>query len=216
MRATKKTHENQGGELVLKNKKGLLFILSGPSGAGKSTVIREVLRRNPALYFSISCTTREPRPQEEDGTHYFFIDHGAFQEMIERDEFLEYAEYVGNYYGTPLPQIQSRLEAGIDVLLDIEIQGAMRVKEKIPESVSLFLIPPSFEELERRLRNRNTDLEEKILNRLETAHREYQNIPLYDYVVINHTVEDAVLEIESILTAEHCRTIHRMQLIEEE
>ncbi|MDD4509539.1 MAG: guanylate kinase [Oscillospiraceae bacterium] len=200
----------------MKDKKGLLFVLSGPSGAGKSTVIREVLRRNPALYFSISCTTRPPRQQEKDGFHYFFIDHNQFKAMIARDEFLEYAEYVGNYYGTPLPQIKSKLDAGIDVLLDIEIQGAIHVREKMPESVSIFLAPPSFQELERRLRSRNTDKEEKILSRLKTARAEFQKMPLYDYVVINHKVEDAVSEIESILKAEHCRTAHRMQLIEEE
>ncbi|MGI6497689.1 MAG: guanylate kinase [Oscillospiraceae bacterium] len=200
----------------MKNKKGLLFVLSGPSGAGKSTVIREVLRRNPALYFSVSCTTRPPRQQEENGAHYFFIGHDEFKEMIARGEFLEYAEYVGNYYGTPLPQIKARLDAGIDVLLDIEIQGAVRVREKMPESVSIFLAPPSFDELERRLRSRNTDHEEKILSRLKTARAEFQKMPLYDYIVINHTVEDAVSDIQSIVAAEHCKTIRCMQLIEEE
>ncbi len=140
----------------MKDKKGLLFVLSGPSGAGKSTVIREVLRRNPALYFSISCTTRPPRQQEKDGFHYFFIDHNQFKAMIARDEFLEYAEYVGNYYGTPLPQIKSKLDAGIDVLLDIEIQGAIRVREKCRNRSVFFW-------LHLRLRSWNVGCEAEIL-----------------------------------------------------
>lgn len=199
----------------MKNQKGLLFVLSGPSGAGKSTVLKEVLRRNPALYFSVSCTTRAPRPAETHGVHYFFIDRKQFEKMIVQDEFLEYTEYAKDYYGTPLLQIRKCMESGTDVLLDIETKGAGNVIAKMPGAVRIFLAPPSFEELERRLRSRNTDAEEKILDRLKTAREEFEKIPLYDYLVINDVVEDAVQELESILTAEHCRTMRRAQQIKE-
>jgi len=152
--------------------KGTLLVLSGSSGVGKSTIIAQVLEQRPELYFSVSCTTRAPRPGEVDGVNYTFISREEFQARIERGEFLEYAEYVGNYYGTSMTVIREKLEQGVDVLLDIEVQGAAKVRERLPDAASVFIVPPSFEELAQRLRGRGTDSEEKIQKRLETARRE--------------------------------------------
>lgn len=195
-------------------KKGTLLVLSGSSGVGKSTVIAQVLERRPELYFSVSCTTRAPRPGEVDGVNYYFISREAFQERIDRGEFLEYAEYVGNYYGTSMTVIRDKLEQGVDVLLDIEVQGAAKVREKLPEAATVFLVPPSFEELADRLRGRGTDSEEKILRRLETARREAKEIKNYDYIVVNDTVDHAAGEVLAILTAENCRRERRIDQVE--
>lgn len=194
--------------------KGTLVVVSGFSGAGKGTVLAQVLARRPELYFSVSFTTRPPREGEQDGVNYHFVTREGFQERIDRGEFLEYAEYVGNYYGTSMTVIREKLERGIDVILEIEIQGAAKVREKMPEAVSLFLVPPSFDELARRLRGRGTDTEEKILQRLATARQEAKEIANYDYIVINDTVDRAVEEILAILTAESCRKERRIDIIE--
>ena len=181
--------------------KGTLVVVSGFSGAGKGTVLSQVFQRRPDLYFSVSFTTRAPRAGEQDGVDYHFITR-------------EYAEYVGNYYGTSLKVIQEKLDQGIDVILEIEIQGAAKVREKMPEAVSLFLVPPSFEELSRRLHSRGTDSEETIQQRLATARREVKEIVNYDYIVVNDTVDQAVGEILAILIAEGCRKERRLDLIE--
>ena len=194
--------------------KGTLIVISGSSGVGKSTVIAQVMERRPSLYFSVSFTTRAPREGEQNGVNYHFVSREEFESRIAQGEFLEYAEYVGNYYGTSMRVIQEKLEAGIDVLLDIEVQGAAKVREKMPEAVTLFIIPPSFEELSRRLHARGTDSEEKIQKRLETARREAKEIGTYDYIVVNDTVESAAEEVLSILTAAGCRTERRLHLIE--
>ena len=152
-------------------KRGTILVISGSSGVGKSTVISRVREERPDLYFSVSFTTRAPREGERDGVDYHFVSRETFEEMIRRGEFLEWAEYVGNYYGTSLEVIREQADRGVDVLLDIEVQGAAKVREKLPEALSLFIVPPSFEELSRRLRARGTDSEEKILQRLETARR---------------------------------------------
>ena len=136
--------------------KGTLLVLSGSSGVGKSTIIAQVLEQRPELYFSVSCTTRAPRPGEVDGVNYTFISREEFQARIERGEFLEYAEYVGNYYGTSMTVIREKLEQGVDVLLDIEVQGAAKVRERLPDAASVFIVPPSFEELAQRLRDRKS------------------------------------------------------------
>ena len=195
--------------------KGTLMVVSGFSGTGKGTVLAQVFQRRPDVYFSVSFTTRSPREGEREGVDYHFITRQAFEERIQRGEFLEYAEYVGNYYGTSLKVIQDKLAAGIDVLLDIEVQGAAKVRAKCPEAVLIFIIPPSFEELSRRLRGRNTDSEEVIAGRLTKAREEYAQISNYDYLVVNDKVSEAAAEIMAILTAEDCRAKNRMHLVED-
>jgi len=180
---------------------GRLFIISGPSGAGKSTILGHVLDKMPEVYFSISATTRAKRPSEVHGEHYHFISQEEFDRLAEEGGLLEYARYVGNSYGTPATPIQEKLNAGINVLLDIEVQGAEQVKEKMPEAIAIFLSPPSLEVLETRLRDRGTDTEEKIKNRLETAKRELEQVERYDYLVVNDTIEQAVKEVETIINS---------------
>lgn len=193
--------------------KGKTFIISGPSGVGKSTVLKALLEKRSNLYFSISATTREPRPGEVDGLHYRFMDVDAFRQRIADEEFLEYAEYVGNFYGTPKKYVDEAMEAGRDVILDIEIQGALQVCDKRPGTPRIFIAPPSWAELERRLTERGTDSPEKVQKRLLRAKVEFQTAHTYDYFVINDTVETAVAELNAILTAEHCKPSERMEII---
>ncbi len=197
-----------------KKTKGTLIVLSGPSGAGKSTVTAELLSERDDIYFSVSFTTRKPRVGEADGVNYHFVSKEEFEGMIERGELLEYAQYVENYYGTSLKVIEEHLNAGTDVLLEIEVQGAATVKQKCPEAVLIFVMPPSFEELSRRLHGRATDDEAVIQGRLERALEEYRQIPLYDYLVINDSVPNATQEIMSILVAEGCRVKQRLPMFQ--
>lgn len=197
-----------------KKSKGTLIVLSGPSGAGKSTVIAELLSERPDIHFSVSYTTREPRVGEENGVSYCFVSTEEFEGMIRRGELLEYAQYVEHYYGTSLKVIEEKLDAGIDVLLDIEVQGAAKVREKCPDAVLIFIMPPSFEELSRRLHGRHTDDEEVIQGRLQKAREEWKEIPNYDYLVVNDKVPHAAQEIMAILTAEGCRTKYRKDWME--
>lgn len=193
--------------------KGRTFIVSGPSGVGKSTVLRALLEDRPDIYFSVSATTRAARPGEVDGIHYHFISVEMFRKWIANGEFLEYAEYVGNFYGTPKKYVDAAMDHGQDVILDIEIQGALQVCNKRPDTVRIFIAPPSWTELERRLTERGTDSADTIQKRLLRAKVEFQTAHAYDYFVINDSVEDAVRELEAIMIAEHCKPKERMAII---
>ncbi len=178
--------------------RGHAYIVSGPSGVGKSTVLQKVFKcRN--LYFSVSATTRAPRPDERDGVEYLFVSREWFEDLLSHGGFLEHAEYTGNLYGTPAKPVLDRLEQGQDVVMDIEVQGARQVKEKLPEAVSVFIVPPSIDELERRLRLRSTESEDMIARRLETASRELRCSDEYDFVVVNDSASRAAKEILEIM-----------------
>lgn len=195
------------------NKRGKLFVISGPSGAGKSTVVFKAMEGREDYCFSTSVTTRKPRPGEVDGREYFFIDRDRFSEMVLRNELLEHAEYVSNSYGTPRAYVEEQLDAGFDVILDIEIQGARQVHEKMPEAVMIFIAPPTLEELERRLVNRGTDTAEAIRGRLARARQEYAEADFYSYIIVNDDADAAATELASIITAEHCRFGDRAEVL---
>lgn len=196
------------------NQKGTLIVLSGFSGVGKNTVITQILAQRPDIHFSVSFTTRAPREGEVNGVNYNFVTREDFVARIQRGEFLEYAEYNGNFYGTSMAVIRDKLDQGIDVLLEIEVKGAATVLAKMPEAVSVFLVPPSFDELSRRLHARGTDSEETIQKRLAIARVEAKEVKYYDYIIVNDTVENAVGEFFAILTAEGCRKERRIHLVE--
>ena len=197
------------------NDRGRLIVISGPSGAGKSTVVFKAIEDRNDICFSTSVTTRKPRPGEVDGREYFFVDPDRFKEMVENDELLEYAEYVANSYGTPRAYVEDKLEAGLNVLLDIEVQGARQVHEKMPDAVKIFIIPPSLEELEKRLKGRGTDTERAIEARLIRARQEYQEADFYDYLIINDDADKAAAEFSAIITAENCKYELRKNILSE-
>ena len=191
------------------NKRGTLFVVTGPSGAGKGTVLKKVMAATDHLYFSISATTRAPRPGEVHGVHYHFITRESFAQLIREERLLEHAEYVGNFYGTLLDPVLEHLAQGDDVILEIEIQGAKQVKARYPEAALVFIAPPSFDELERRLRGRGTETEETILRRMDTARRECAHMDAFQYIVLNDTPENGAYELLSIITAHRCRRENR-------
>ena len=191
--------------IVKTSGKGNLIVISGPSGAGKDSIVEGLIKQNKNVSLSISATTRSPRGEEKDGINYFFLTRDEFEKKISDGEFLEYAEYNGNYYGTPKSGIIDKLNQGQDVILVIEIQGALKVKELIKEAIFIFILPPSMEELKRRLIARNTENKEKILKRFQTAYKEINEITKYNYVVINDDLQDAVNKVDAILTSEKCR-----------
>lgn len=195
--------------------KGLLLVISGPSGAGKSTVINNVRESRDDIFFSVSATTRAPRPGEIDGKDYHFISRETFSEMVDKDEFLEYAQYATNSYGTPEAPVDKALAEGKCAMLDIEVQGAAQVMARRKDCVSVFLAPPSMYELERRLRGRGTDPEERILERLAIARRECALAGNYDFIVINDNVRDASMELEAIIAAGFCRKENRIEEMQE-
>ena len=191
---------------IIKSKsRGNLIVVSGPSGAGKGTIISHLMKDYDNMWLSVSMTSRAIRSNDIPGETYFFVSKEEFEEKIKRNEFLEYAIYNDNYYGTPRDKINEKLNEGIDVILEIEIQGALKVKELVPDAIFIFILPPSMKELKRRLITRGTDSMEKILSRFKTAYKEINEVTKYNYVVINDEVENAVLKVKSILYAERCR-----------
>lgn len=185
--------------------KGLLIVLSGPSGVGKGTVCTALRPRMPKLVYSVSATTRTPRLGEQDGVNYFFKTKEQFADMIAADQLLEYAEYVGNFYGTPRDFVERTLESGSDIILEIEVQGALKVKEKFPEGIFVFLLPPSMDELKDRIRGRGTEHPDIINHRMSVAEDEINLMRHYDYAVVNDEIDSACKRIESIIMAEHCK-----------
>lgn len=178
---------------------GKLFVISGSSGVGKGTLLKELLYQHPDLKLSISATTRKPRPGEIDGVNYFFTKKEDFEVAVKNGEFLEWAEFNGNYYGTKEAYVRKKLDEGKNLILEIETRGALQIKEKLPNSILIFILPPSYEELEHRLRGRNTEDEETIQNRLKEANREIECSKQYDYRVVNDDIKRALSELETII-----------------
>ena len=185
-------------------KHGSLIVVSGPSGVGKDTVCNELLKRNKNIYLSISMTSREPRGKEKEGEDYFFVTKDQFKKNIVKNNFLEYATVHGNYYGTPKKTVLEKLEKGIDVLLIIDIQGALKIKKKYKRGIFIFIMPPNMRELKNRLIARGTETKEKVINRFKTAYKEINAITKYNYVVVNDEIDIAVNKVEAILLAEKC------------
>lgn len=195
---------------------GKLIVISGPSGVGKSTVVKKVMEQNKNLHFSVSATTRPMRPGEVDGVNYYFVDKAEFQNMIASDALLEHTQYVGNYYGTPAAPLDEALARGEDILLDIEPEGAMNTKRLRPEAILIFMMAPSFQELESRLTGRGDTAPDLVRQRLERAKWDYAQAVHYDYLVVNRDVDQAAAEISAILLAEKCKTKERAHYLKED
>ena len=196
--------------------RGILLVLSGFSGSGKGTVVKEVMKKYSDTYaLSVSATSRQPRPGERDGIEYFFKTREEFEEMIAKDELVEYAQYVSNYYGTPKAYVEEQLAAGKDVILEIEIQGALKIKEKFPETLLLFMTPPSADELKDRLVGRGTETMDVVESRLARAVEEAQGIEKYDYIIVNDDLAECVERFHSIVSNEHDRVFRKQQFIED-
>ena len=191
--------------MIKTKSQGILTVISGPSGCGKDTIVKKVLEDTKDIWICVSCTTRPPRGKEEDGKDYFFLSKEEFEEKIEKGDFLEYASYAGNYYGTPKSEIQKHLDKGENVILVIDIQGALSIKDILPDTLFIFILPPTMRELKKRLEGRQTETHEKVVERFKKAYEEINEVTKYNYVVINDKVENAALKVKSILIAEHSR-----------
>lgn len=195
-------------------KPGLLIVVSGPAGVGKGSVLKRAMELTDNLSTSVSATSRKPRPGEIDGVHYFFRTREQFETMIREQRLVEWVEYCGNYYGTPREYVTQELEKGRNIILEIDVKGSMKIREMFKDSILCFIVPPSFEELERRLRNRHTEDEETIQKRLSRALEEFQFIDRYDYIVLNDSIEEAARRFVSIVHAEQMRTFRNTELID--
>jgi len=193
---------------------GLVFVVSAPSGAGKTTLVRRVMEQLPGIHFSVSYTTRSPRAGEREGEDYHFVSPSVFQEMVERDEFLEWAEVLGNRYGTALTSVKDFTSKGRDLILDIDTQGAKKVKEKLEQTVLVYILPPSPEALRERLVNRGLDSPEMIQLRLAGAYRDIEEAHWYQYLIVNERIEEAIEQLKAIIIAERCRKV-KISILEE-
>lgn len=198
----------------MKNKKGQLLVVSGPSGVGKGTILAAVMEKNKNISFSVSATTRNPRPGEIDGEHYYFVKKEEFFEMVDAKEMLEYAEYSGNYYGTPKKAVEKKLAEGYDVALDIDIQGAFQIMEIFPDALFVFIVPPTIEELSRRLAKRGTEDAESVAKRLNAAKNELKQASKFNYIVVNNSLDEAITNVEAIIAAGRCRSDRMSDLLE--
>ena len=196
--------------------KGKLFVISGPSGVGKNTILNRVVLESEHVRYSVSATSRAPRPGEKPGSSYFFVSRARFEEMIAQDELLEYAEYVGNYYGTPRAPIREAMAQGMDVVMDVEVIGAKKIKARVPEAVLVFVATSSMEMVRQRLEKRGDVSPKAMEERLERATWEYSQAGSYDYIVLNDDVDQAVQELQAIMLAEKCKTMDRIHLLKEE
>ncbi len=194
--------------------KGLLVVISAPSGGGKGTILKELFARNENMRFSVSATTRAPRPGEVDGVDYYFVTREQFEDMIREGKMLEYTQYLGNYYGTPRGPVEDWTAQGYDVVLEIEVQGGSQIKAKVPECVSVFILPPSMQVLSKRLHGRGTEDEETVQKRLKKAIQEIPHAKDYDYIVFNDRLEDAVEDVQAILRAEKLKYEKNIESVE--
>lgn len=195
------------------NQRGILVVVSGFSGAGKGTLMKALLNQHDNYALSISATTRQPREGEVDGREYFFVSTEKFQEMIAHDELIEYAKYVNNYYGTPKAYVEQKMAEGTDVILEIEIQGALKIKEKFPDALLLFVMPPNAGELRKRLAGRGTETKEVIEARLKRAAEEAEGIDNYDYILINDTIDECVSRMHQMIQTQHSKTSFQAEFI---
>ncbi len=205
----------QLSELFFEREKGILIVISGPSCAGKGSVCKIICQKNPDLRLSISETTRKPRNYEKQGRDYFYVSKESFETRIEQGQYLEYATVYENYYGTPKDYVENLLESGYDVILEIDIQGAAKVRSNFKEGIYIFIVPPSMQELRRRIEERGTESTEQMEMRLNCAYEEMRNADDYSYIVINDDLEDAARRVQSIITAEKCRTERLKNKIED-
>ena len=193
---------------------GQIYVISGPSGAGKSTIIRRLRDKTSGLVYSISHTSRAPRGKEDDGVHYHFVDRTTFRTMIEDGAFLEWAQVYDDYYGTAYSSIENQLDSGADVIMDLDPQGAKNIKKAHPKSILIFILPPSYEALEKRLRERATEEEVAVQSRLQKARRELRECVHYDYLIVNDVLDKASSEAEAVITANRCRKSNRLSEVE--
>ena len=194
--------------------RGNLIVLSGFAGVGKGTVLRSLFETREGYAYSVSATTRSPRPGEVDGVHYFFVTKERFEEMIENDELLEHASYVGNYYGTPRDYVEKKLDEGFDVILEIEVQGALNIKKKVPDAILIYMLPPAAKVLYERLRHRGTETDEVIAKRMKRAAEEAQSVSKYDYIIVNHDADECAAQLDTLIRAQRQSVRSNLPFIE--